>query len=173
MEQLIDRSVEYEGKIFNAIRATVRLDDGQEATRDIVEHPGGAGAVAYTGHSVILIKQFRIPVEMDVLEIPAGKLEGAEDPQKRGEAELLEETGYRAGKMTSLGVIYPSAGFSTEKIHLYVAEDLEFVGQKTEWDEQIEVVEYSIDEIRTMLDDHSIDDAKTVIALYRFLHRLA
>jgi ADP-ribose pyrophosphatase len=172
MEKLIDRKVEFEGKIFNAVRAIVELDDGQKATRDIVEHDGGVGVVAYTGDSVLLIKQYRVAVEMDIVEIPAGKLEGDENPQARGEAELIEETGYKAGKMTSLGWIFPAAGFSTEKVHLYLAEDLEFVGQNLEWDEQIEVIENSIDEIKTMLENHSINDGKTVIALYRFLHRL-
>ena len=148
METLVNQKTEFNGKIFNAVRAIVRLDDGQEATRDIVEHSGGAGVVAYTGTSVILIKQFRIGVGKEVIEIPAGLLEGHEDPEKRGAAELLEETGYTAGRMTSLGAIYPSAGFSTEKVHLFIGEDLKHVGQDLEWDEQIEVVEYSIKEIK-------------------------
>jgi ADP-ribose pyrophosphatase len=173
MEKLIERTIEYEGKIFNAVRAIVELDDGQQATRDIVEHPGGVGVVAYTGHSVFLIKQYRVAVDMEVLELPAGKLEGKEDPQARGEAELIEETGYRAGKMTSLGSIYPSVGFLTERIYLFLAEDLEFVGQQLEWDEQIEVVEYSMDEIRAMLANFSVNDGKTAIGLHRLLQRLA
>lgn len=173
MEKIINRSVEYEGNILTAVKATVLLENGQEATRDIVEHNGGVGVVAYTGHSVILIRQYRVAVEMDVLELPAGKLEGDEDPQKRGEIELIEETGYRAGEMTSLGAIYPAPGFSTEKIYLFLAEELEHVGQKLEWDEQIEVVEYSLEEIRGMLDDHVIDDGKTVIGLCRLLERVA
>jgi len=172
METWTDSAKKYEGKIVDVRFGTVRLSDGQEATREVVEHPGGVGVVPYTGDGVILVKQYRIAVEQHILEIPAGKLEGVEDPEARGRAELEEEAGYVAGQMIPAGAIYPSVGFLTEKIHLFLALDLAETARRPEWDEDIEVVTLSLDEIRARLRANAFEDAKTIVGLYALLNYL-
>lgn len=172
METWIDSAKKYEGKIVDVRFGTIRLDDGREATREVVEHNGGVGVVPYTGDGVILVRQYRIAVEKHILEIPAGKLEGVEDPEARGRAELEEEAGYIAGKMISAGFIYPSVGFLTEKIYLYLALDLTETQRNPEWDENIEVVTLSMNEIRTRLRANEFQDAKTIAGLYALLNHL-
>ena len=103
------------------------------------------------------------------MELPAGKLEGDEEPLERGRIELEEETGYRAGRMIPAGHFYPSCGFLTEKLHVFLAIDLEKTRQKLEWDEAIEVVEMPLLEVRQRLQANAFDDAKTIIGLHALL----
>ena len=80
-------------------KGMARLDDGMEVHREMVVHPGGVGIVPVLDEGVLLIRQYRIAVQRHVLEIPAGRLEGNEDPEHRGRCELEEECGYRAGRL--------------------------------------------------------------------------
>jgi ADP-ribose pyrophosphatase len=172
METWKNRESVYRGKIFNVDSGPVTLSDGQEAIRDIVVHPGGVGVVPYTGTSVILVRQYRIAVAQDVLEIPAGKLEGDESPEARGRAELIEEAGVIAGEMLPIGHILPSVGFLSEKIHLFIATDLERTEATPEWDEEIEIIEMPVEEIRDRLKTDYFVDAKTIAGLHRLLHHI-
>lgn len=172
METWKDTEIAYRGKIFDVKTGTVTLSDGQEATRDIVIHNGGVGIIPFTGTSVILVKQYRIAIVQDLLEIPAGKLEGDETPEARGRAELIEEAGYIAGRMVSAGFIHPSPGFLTEKIHLVLAFDLEKTEAQPEWDEEIEVVEIPLEEVRQKLKEGFFIDGKTIAGLYALIHYL-
>lgn len=162
-----DRSeIVYRGKIVNLRTGHVRLDDGSTAFREIVEHAGGVAVVPYLGDGVALIRQYRVAIGRELLEIPAGKIEGGESPETRAAAELAEETGYTAKRLLPIGAIYPSCGFLTEKIHLFLGLDLSAGEQRLEPDERIEVVHLSLDTVRTMLRHHQFQDAKTVAGLY-------
>ena len=172
MERWISRETVYTGKIFDVQTGLADLGDGRESTRDIVVHNGGVGIVPFTGHSVLFASQYRIAVEETVLEIPAGKLEGDESPEHRGRIELVEEIGYEAGRMVPAGFIYPSVGFLTEKIHLFLAFDLTKTEAQPEWDEEIEVVEIPLEEVRARLRTHQFTDAKTITGLYALLNHL-
>ena len=173
METWTNSEVLYDGKVVRLRVGDVVLDDGHRARREVVEHPGGVCVVAFTGHSFFFVKQYRIALEKEILELPAGKLEGAEDPAARGRQELIEEIGYEAGEFISLGHVFPTVGFCSEKIHIYLATGLKHVGQQQEQDERIEVVEMSVEEVRQGLCDNLFDDAKTVCGLYRFFDRVA
>jgi ADP-ribose pyrophosphatase len=162
----------YDGKIVRLRVGDVTLDDGATAKREVIEHPGGVCVVAYTGASLLFVRQFRIAIGKELLELPAGKLEGVEDPAARGRQELIEEIGYAAENMVSLGAIFPTVGFCSEKIHIYLATGLLHVGQQQEQDERITVVELTLEETRRALRDHEIDDAKTIVGLYRFFEWL-
>lgn len=155
----------YSGKVFDVRSGDVTLSDGQTSGRDVVIHNGGVGIVPYTGSSVLFAKQFRIAVEQDVMEIPAGKLEGDESPEHRGRTELIEEIGREAGRMIPAGFIYPSVGFLSEKIHLFLALDLTETPAQPEWDEDIETIEMPIDEVRQKLREGYFVDAKTIAGL--------
>lgn len=169
METWIDSETLYEGKIVTLRRGRVRLDDGQEAIREVVEHNGGVVVAPRVGDSAVLVRQYRIAIGKEILELPAGKLEGDEDALERGRIELEEETGYRAGRMIPAGHFYPSCGILSEKLHVFLALDLEKTQQKLEWDEVIEVVEMPLSEVRQRLQANTFDDAKTIIGLHALL----
>ena len=174
MEHWAESQMVYEGEVVKLRVGEVTLDDGRRALREVVMHPGGVCVVPYLASrdAVVLIRQYRIALEDYALEAPAGKLEGIEDPARRVVHELEEETGYRAGRMIDTGHVYSSVGYCTEKIHLYLAFDLEQGEQRPDPDERIEIVEVPLADIRAGLRDYSITDAKTVIGLYRLLEYL-
>ena len=105
----------------------------------------------------------------EILELPAGKLEGDESPELRGRKELEEETGYRAGQMISAGLVYASVGYTSEIIHMFIARDLEEVGQALEFDEEIETVIIPLEKIKEMLSNNEIHDSKTIAGLQKLL----
>ena len=169
METWIDAETLYEGKIVTLKRGRVRLENGREAEREIVEHNGAVVIAPRLGDSVVLVRQYRVALGKELLELPAGKLEGEEEPVERGRVELEEETGFRAGRMVPAGHFYPSCGFLTEKLYLFMAFDLEKTTQRLEWDEDIEVVEMPLSEAQERLRTHAFEDAKTIIGLHALL----
>jgi ADP-ribose pyrophosphatase len=149
----------FRGKI---IRVEVEVWPGGE--REIVRHPGACGVVALTETGeVLLVRQMREPLREALLEIPAGiyDVEG-EDPPGCAARELLEETGYRASRLETLGTVYSSPGFTDERMDLFLAlaEDAGGPGE-----EGVEVVRMSLAEALTAVRDGRIKDAKTVCGL--------
>jgi ADP-ribose pyrophosphatase len=114
---------------------------------------------------VVLVRQYRVAIDETILEIPAGKLEGAEEPEHRGRCELEEETGYRAGLMVPIAPIYPSVGYTSEKIHMFLAFNLEETAQRLDFDERAEPVLIPLPELAGRLDANEFLDAKTHIGL--------
>ncbi len=156
----------YDGRIINVRRDTVKLCNGAEAGREIVEHPGGVCVVACTDEGKILIvKQFRKPFDEETLEIPAGKLDYGEAHYDCGLRELKEETGYTAGRYIYIGEFYPTPGFCNEKIHIYYADNLTKGEQSPDEDEFLEVYEYTYEELLGMIMSGEIHDCKTVIGI--------
>ncbi|HOC68893.1 MAG: ADP-ribose pyrophosphatase [Candidatus Hydrogenedentes bacterium ADurb.Bin101] len=172
MERWKHSTVNFDGKILRLRTGCVVLDDGIEAYREVVEHPGGACVLPFTGDAFVLVRQYRIALAQYVLEAPAGKLESGETPEACAIKELREETGYRGLNMMSLGKVFPSVGFSSEVIHLYLATGLESVGKQPEPDERIEIVTLSVEEVRMMLNKHELHDAKTHVVVHRALNHL-
>lgn len=156
----------YEGKIVNLRIDTVELPDKKYSKREIVEHPGAVGLIPITeDNCVILVKQFRKPVEKFLLEIPAGKLELNEEPRETAIRELKEETGFEAGKIEYLLEFYTSPGFSNEKIHLFLATDLIEGEAIPDSGEFVEKVKISIEDLLKMVDRGEIVDSKTIIGI--------
>lgn len=170
-ETWVSRETKYKGRILELHVGQARLEDGTVAHREIVVHGGGVGVVPVLGDKIILVRQFRIAVGKDVLELPAGRLEPGEAPDQRALAELEEETGYRAGRLVHVASCYCSPGFTSELDHIYLAFDLEKTGQNLEHDERVEIVELSFDECRDMLERRAFDDAKTIIGLRELFAR--
>jgi ADP-ribose pyrophosphatase len=125
----------------------------------------------HDGH-VFLIQQFRIAVGEVVLEAPAGKIEAGDTPRTRAEAELEEETGFKAASWVDLGFVYSSVGYCSEKIYLFLALDLTFHGQRLEKDERIHTVRIPLERIKEDLRQGRINDAKTCVGLHRLLMHL-
>ncbi len=163
----------YDGIVVNLRVDTVELPDGKTALRDIVEHPGGVGIVAITDdNKILMVKQYRKPIEKAIIELPAGKLDKNEDVEECGRRELEEETGYKAKEFTYLGYMYPSPGFDDEVTHLYLARGLYKGEVHLDEDEYLDVYKYDISEVKEMIMNNEINDAKTVIGFFKAMEYL-
>lgn len=170
MEEMREETVEsefvYRGRIINLRLDKVRLSDGRETLREIVEHPGAAAVVPILPDGkVVLVRQYRKAVEEVLLEIPAGKLEEGESPEVCVMRELEEETGFRAGKIRRILEYFPSPGFSDECIHLFEATELQEGRKNLQPDELMETVSLSVSEIAKLIKEGKIKDSKTIIGV--------
>mgnify|MGYP004678355751 FL=1 len=159
----------YQGKVFYVTRDTAELEDGKEVQRDVVHHSGGVCVVPLTEKgTVLMVKQFRYPMQQVTLEIPAGKLEAGEDPADCGRRELREEAGRTCGKYTPLGKLFPTPAYDTEVIHMYLAQELSAPeAQDLDDGEFLDVTELPLEQAVQMVMDGEIPDAKTQIALLK------
>ncbi len=165
METWIHSEEKYKGKILSLWVGEVQLDNGEIHSREVIRHNGGVAIVPVIDNSVILIRQFRIAIGRDILELPAGKLETDESPEACAYRELEEEIGYRSGKMLLATSYYSSVGFTDEKMYVFLAFKLRKVIQHLDSDERIEVVNMPIAEIGERLARNEFEDAKTIIGL--------
>lgn len=167
-EKTITSEKKFEGKVFSVRVESVELPEKAVGYREIVDHPGGVGVVAFTdANKILFVKQFRKAVEKELVEIPAGKLEKGEAPSECGKRELTEETGYIAGEFISLGAFYPSPGFANEVTHLYLAKNLSKGEKKPDEDEFLDLVELAPDEVYSKIIAGEIMDAKTIIGFFK------
>jgi ADP-ribose pyrophosphatase len=171
MAEWLAKTTIYEGAILSVASAYARIGD-ETVQFDIVEHNGGVAVVPLLAREVLLVRQPRIVVGESLLEIPAGKLEKGDDAESRARAELEEETGYRAGRLEWADEFYVSPGYTTERIIIYLAFDLEFVGARPEATEEIELVRLPLEEVGQLLDEGRFRDGKTIIGLRQLLARL-
>ncbi|WP_144350358.1 NUDIX hydrolase [Sporomusa termitida] len=166
-EQLITSTRLFEGKVINLRRDEVLLPNGKGGTREVVEHPGAVAVIALTADGkVILVRQYRHPVQQVMLEVPAGKLDPGETPAACALRELAEETGFAANKLRKLTSMYTTPGFSNEIIHIFLAEDLVESAQEPDEDEFINSEKYTPHQIAGMVARGEICDAKSLVALY-------
>lgn len=163
----------YEGKIINLRIDTVELPDKKYSKREIVEHPGGVAIVGITDENkILLVSQYRKAVDRVLLELPAGKIEVNEEPKETAIKELKEETGYSTEKLEYLLEFYTSPGFSTEKVYIFLAENMEKGEQELESGEYIDVESYRIEDLIEMIENGDIIDSKTIIGIYAVKNRL-
>lgn len=166
-ERTIQKEDIYKGKIINLELHTVELQNGSTSMREIIRHRGGVAVIALNKEKeIVLVKQFRKPYEQAILEIPAGKLEKGEKPEECAVRELKEETGLSAENLTLLNVMYPSPGYTDEKIYIYKAEGLAEGSVCPDEDEFLNVERYSLKKAVEMVKTGVINDAKTVIAIF-------
>ncbi len=170
-EKKISSEIMFDGKILRVERDKVLCPNGNESFREIIRHNGGAAILCVTpDDKVLLEKQFRYAYDEVIYEIPAGKLELNEDPYDAAMREFEEETGNKAKELIPLGHIYPTCGYSAEKIYLYLA--LDFVQTEKNLDEdEVIITEYvPLAKVKEMILNNEIKDAKTICALnYYFL----
>lgn len=169
MEKWITRKEIHKGKIFSLWGGKVSLDNGETTVREYVRHAGGVAIVPVIDHSVILIRQFRISIERDLIELPAGRLEPDEEPVRCAARELEEEIGYRAKELVPLASYFSSVGFTDERMHIFLALELEKTKLRLEADERIREVKMPVETIREKLAAQEFEDAKTIIGLREFL----
>lgn len=159
----------YKGKIINLRKDTALLPNGNEALREVVEHPGGVCVAALTDNNeVLMVRQFRYPYSEIVLEIPAGKRDSkTEKPIECGIRELKEETGATAEKIIPLGELYPTPGYCGEIIWLFAAKGLTFGDTDPDEDEFLEVERVPLEKAVDMILSGEIKDAKTQAAVLK------
>jgi ADP-ribose pyrophosphatase len=156
----------YDGHILNLRIDDVRTANGIETIREVIEHRGAVALIAFDDQQrLLLVRQYRHAVRRATLEIPAGTLEHGEDPERCAARELREETGFEAERLEHIGGVYPSPGFCTEYIHLYVASGLSESTAQPEADEAIELERLTWDEALERVRAGDIADGKSVSAL--------
>ncbi len=165
-EKTISSDRVYTGKTISLKVDTVEVPNRGYQKREIVEHNGAVGIVAITPENkVVLVRQYRKAVEKELWEIPAGKIEIGENPKECAIRELKEETGYSAENMKLIHKFYTSAGFSNQKIYIFLAENLIQGERDLDEDEFLEVHEIDKDEVYNMIARNEIEDAKTSIGM--------
>ncbi len=163
-------------RVFDGRIISVRVDrvqiNGRETIREVVEHGGSAAILPLIGDTIIMEKQYRYAIGKELYEIPAGTIEKGESPEKCATRELVEETGFKAGRLEPLGQCYMTPGYSTEMMYFFVATDLkEAKSQEMDADEQLTTVKISIDDAVRMISNGEIQDAKTVYAILTYMSK--
>lgn len=161
----------YSGRVISLDVDTVALPDGSVADVEMIRHPGASAVVPFLDDPrsedprILLIRQYRYAADAALLEIPAGRLEPGESPEDCAGRELEEETGHRAREYRKVFELYSTPGFTDEKIHLFLAWDLESGTLARERDELIEEVPLRLSVAEGMIADGEIIDAKTALGI--------
>lgn len=167
--KILHSEKKYSGKVFDLIVDEVEYPSGNRSVREVASHAGGAVVVALLPrNNVILVRQFRYPIQEYVYELPAGKLNPGEDPAMCARRELEEETGYVAGTLIPLTAIYTTPGFCNERLYLYLATDLKKSekGQQLEEGEATLTVEvFKFNRVLEMIEKKEIVDGKTICGI--------
>ncbi len=159
-------TLHYQGKKLNLLLESIPLPDGGSVVKEIVTHPGAAVILPLVERDrVCLVENYRHALGRTLLELPAGTLNPGEAPETAAARELEEETGYRAGRFRKIAQFYPSPGFLTELMHLYVAEDLRPGTMRLDPGEQIKPVVMAYAEALRMAVSGAIEDGKTLVGL--------
>ena len=166
MEKMIDREKIYDGRVVTLVKDQVELDDGTRSFREVVLHPGAVCIAVKDDDHYLLVKQYRYAAGQELLEFPAGKLEPGEDPLEAIIRETREETGYKIKDIVCHGYIYPTCGYSSERIYLYSASTDTYAGTDFDEDERITLYRYTLPEIEELVRENKIVDGKTLSLLY-------
>ena len=164
-EKTVQKNYIYQGKILNLRCDDALLPDGRPCKREIVEHSGGACVLYIKDGSVLLVKQFRYAYGECIYEIPAGKLEKGEDPAIAAARELEEEAGVKADTLIRLFTLYPTPGYTNEKIYVYFAKHGTETERRLDDDEFLTAEYLPLERVRKMVDAGEISDGKTLAAL--------
>lgn len=164
-ETLVSTQV-FDGKLLKVFADKVRLPDGHESLREYVKHPGAVVIIAVLDNGRLLFeRQYRHPLRRVFLEIPAGKIDPGEHILDTARRELREETGYKARVWRHLGTLHPCIGYADERIEIFWAQGLSFVGAELDHGEILEVCEMSLSDALLAVRDGDITDAKSIAAL--------
>ena len=169
IEKTVDSKEMFRGHVIRVTLDTVELENGERSMREIVHHHGGACVLAVTdADEVYLVRQYRYALQEEIWELPAGKLEAAEDPFEAAKRELAEECGVTADEFIDLGVLYPTVGYDSEKIYMWAARGLHSVPQHLDEGEFLDVVRLPFAQVLGWVMDGTIRDSKTVAAVLKY-----
>lgn len=177
MEQYkrLKRELVAKGAIIDYYRDTMLIPNGNTAQWDLIDHKGAAAVVAVREDGkILMVRQYRNALERETLEIPAGGLNGREEPTDAAAArELEEETGYTCGKLKLLNSIYTTVAFCNEKIDIYLATELGHGKQHLDEDEYLNVEAYDLEELKQMVYDCRIQDSKTICGIMTYASKVS
>lgn len=166
IEETLASEQVFDGRLLKVFSDKVRLPDGHESVREIIRHPGAVVVIALLDNGKLLFeRQFRYPLQRVFLEMPAGKIDPDEHILDTARRELREETGYKAKLWCHLGTMHPCIGYSNERIEIFWAQGLSFVGHARDHGEILEIAEMTLADALLAVRDGEITDAKTVTAL--------
>jgi ADP-ribose pyrophosphatase len=166
VETPLSSTAVYDGVLLKVRRDEVRLPDGQQSVREWIAHPGAAVVIAVLDNGKLLfVRQYRYPLRRVFLELPAGKIESDEHEMDTARRELREETGYKAKTWRHIATMHPCIGYSDERIEIFLAHGLTYVGSSPDHGEIVEVAEVSINDALLAVRDGEITDGKTIAAL--------
>lgn len=169
-EERISGTLVYRGRILNLRIDNVRLQDGNRAMREVIEHSPAVGIVAEAENGdIFLVRQFRYPAGEFLLEIPAGIINDGEKPCETAKRELQEETGFDAADIREVMRFYTSPGFSNEMIVVFHAKDLKAVSKECDPDEFIDLVRMSPEDLKDAIGSGKIKDSKTITSIFWYL----
>jgi len=162
-----NRTIVYHGKVFELIRENVTLENGTTTDVEFIEHPGATAVIPFLDDNrIVLLKQYRHALKKYIWEIPAGTLDPQEEIISCAKRELIEETGYSAAQWHRLGEITPVPGYSDERIHIFLATELQPADQNLDEDEVIQVQAVDFLKALEMMGDGEIQDAKSIAGLF-------
>jgi ADP-ribose pyrophosphatase len=165
-ERRLRAEVAYAGAFLQVRRDTVRLPDGHETRREFIVHPGAVAVVPLLDDGrIVLVRQYRYPLQRVLLELPAGKLDPGEGAFATGVRELAEETGYSAREWARAGALHNAAAYSDESIEIWFARGLRPGPQRLDQGEFVEVVTLDAGELDALAGRGELTDAKTLIGL--------
>ncbi len=168
-EKKLKENVVFRGKILVVHDDAALLPNGKACTREYIEHSGGAGVLYVKNGCVLLVRQYRYAYGEETLEIPAGKLEKGEDPAVCAARELEEEAGLTAAAPKLWFTMYPSPGYTNEKIYVYFAENASQTQAHPDDGEFVDAVYLPIAEALQMIRENRLHDAKTIAAIQRYV----
>ena len=172
-EKTVSSKKIFEGRIFDVEIKDITTPEGKPSTREIVKHPGGACILPIDDEgNCYLVKQFRSPFEKVMLEAPAGKLEKDEEPLHCVSREITEETGFTAHNIECVGAVAATPGYCSEIITLYIGTGLEYKGGNPDPNEYLTTVKMPLREALEMAENGEINDAKTLVLIYKASRRL-
>ena len=169
-EKTLSSKLIYEGRAVKLRVDVVQMPSGRESEREIVEHDDCVAIIAVdAGDNILLVNQFRKPIEKELLEIPAGGIDSGETPEAAVCRELREEAGFLPRRVESLGGFYSAPGYCTEYLYLYLATELTPSRLYAEDTENISLVRVSISQIPELVTSGRICDAKSIAGLLAYL----
>ncbi len=171
----LSRELIAKGVLFDYYQDTMLIPNGNKAKWDLIDHKGAAAVVAVCEDGrLLMVRQYRNALERETLEIPAGGLNGREEPTDvAARRELQEETGCTCGKLELLNSIYTTVAFCNEKIDIYLATDLKPGKQHLDEDEEINVEAYTVEELKQMIYECRIQDSKTICGIMTYAAKLS
>jgi ADP-ribose pyrophosphatase len=160
----------YSGRVLSLDVDEVEEPGGVRTTREVVRHSGSVAVLAVQDDGrIVLVRQYRYPVDDALWELPAGRLDAGESPEQAAQRELQEEIGHRAGMLRKIAFFYTTPGFCDEVMHVFRASGLVPAPAQGDEDERIEVQAFPIMELEGMIDRGEIREGKTLVALLREL----
>lgn len=163
----LSSEIAYKARVFDVRRDEIQLPSGTKTTYEIVVHNGAVAMVPVDRDgNVLLVRQYRHSTGKYLLELPAGTLDQREDPEACAQRELREEIGMAPGRLTKIAEFFLAPGYSTERMWIYLAQDLSPETLEADEDEDLELVKLSMHEAFTAIKKGEIEDAKTILGLY-------